>query len=415
MRGMRHPGSCRPVFSPAGRTPARPDALLPILLLTCACAATGPALPEPVRALPEPRRFSGAEPFDEQARLDLTNVSRLIHEARFKEATPIVDQLCADVSHPDNHPRFVVMQGAFQLKGLLAYQSGDLAGGDFWLGRGYQVRGEMWGGSWQDATERLILDQLHYAMDWPAARRSDLYLWTAALFDQLGLPEQELIYARLAAESDTSSTRKAYALADVLLRSDRVEESLPWFRAAIERGEPEAEVLSDFGVALSAAGRDAEAREVLERAVALAPGDFDARVNLVIACYLGEDLAAAEAVYRTAWARFRPQRRRLRTTALYFLIDGGRDLEAWRQARAAGRDYLLTRPQTTALWAVTLEISGHHEEAVETVRGLLAREPLASERDHVSGRWFLRRRLLDLYTALLAEAERGPTGERSDR
>jgi hypothetical protein len=30
-------------------------------------------------------------------------------------------------------------------------------------------------------------------------------------------------------------------------------------------------------------------------------------------------------------------------------------------------------------------------------------------------RWFLRRRLLALYTALLAEAARGPTGEGSDR
>jgi tetratricopeptide (TPR) repeat protein len=405
MRGMRR----RPNHPP-GRPPSWTALLLTILLLASACAATGRTLPEPVRALPEPRRFSGPEPFDEQARLDLSRATRLIHEARFEEATPIIDQLCADVAHADNHPRFVVMQGAFQLKSLLAYLSGDPAGGAYWLTQGYQVHGVMWGASWEDATERLILDQLHYAMDWPAARRSDLYLWTTALFDQLGQPEQELVYARLAAESDTSSARKAYVLANALLRCDRPQESLPWFRSAVEHGLPEAEVLSDYGVALSAAGRDVEARGVLERAVALEPDDFNAAINLVIACYLGEDLAAAEAVYQAAWKHFRSQRRLLRTASLYFLIDGGRDDEAWRNARAAGREYLLSRPHSTALWVLALEVAGRHPEAVDTLRRLVEREPVARDLDHVSGRWFLRRRLLKLYTALLAEVAPGGSG-----
>jgi tetratricopeptide (TPR) repeat protein len=422
MRGMRHRESHRPALAPIGRSHVRP-ALLPLLfLLACACAAVAPALPEPFRALPEPfralpepRRFAGPEPFDEQARLDLGNAARLIHEARFEEATPIIDQLCADVSHPDNHPRFVVMQGAFQLKGLLAYLSGDPKGGDFWLGQGYRLREVMWGASWQDATESLILDELHYAERWPAARRSDLYLWAAVLFDQLAQPEQELLYARMAAAVDTTSVRKASALAAALFRSDRIEESLSWFERAVAAGTPEAEVLRDYGVALNVAGRDAEARGVLEKAVALDPGDLDARLNLVIACYLGSDLAAAEAVYRQAWDRFRMQRRRLQAVSLYFLIDGGRDREAWRQARAAGRDLLLSLPQTTSLWAVALETNGRQAEAVAAVRELLAREPRGRDPDYVSRRWFLRRRVLALYTALLAEAERGPAGERSVR
>ncbi len=415
MRGMRFRHRPRPVLTPAGQPTGRPVLLLAALLLATACATSGRTLPEPVRVLPEPRRFSGPEPFDEQARLDLSSATRLIHETRLEEAGPILDQLCADVARADNHPRFVVMQGVFQLKGLLAYLSGDHVTGDFWLAQGYQIRGVMWWASWEDATERLILDQLHYAMDWPAGRRSDLYLWTAALFDQLEQPEQELTYARLAAESDTSSARKAYVLARALLRSDRIEESIPWFRAAVEREPREAEMLSDYGVALSVAGREMEARGVLEQVVMLAPEDFNARFNLVIACYLGGDLVAAEAAYREAWQRIRPQQRLLRVASLYFLIDGGRDQEAWRQARAAGQAHLLGKPHTTALWAVALEVSGRHEEAVDNVRRLLVREPLARDLAWVSGRWFLRRRILDLYTALLAEAGRGPDTRGNNR
>jgi len=383
--------------------------LLSLLLAGCA-AATG-TLPGPVRELPPPRRFKSAKTFDRQARLELSEGVGYLHGGALEQAVPIFAQLCADVTIPRNQAHYSIMQGTFQLKALTDLARDRLVEGRFWLEQGSKVRGIMWGRSWEIASENLVQDIIRFLEQWPPETHAGCYHWASLIYGQIGEGAMEVAFARRAVTADLTSADLQYQLANALLRHDRAEESLPWFKRAADQPSPDPRMLSDFGSALCVTGQEDEAARVLERAVAADPKVFEAHLNLMIAYYLQGDLKGAEEVYREARNRFGDRRDLLEAGALYFLLDGDRDEEAWRTARGAGRELMAAYPWASALWALAQATAGRSEEARATVQELVTRIPSAGDTAWVRDHWFLRRRLLTLYESLLSSPPPRLTGD----
>jgi tetratricopeptide (TPR) repeat protein len=123
----------------------------------------------------------------------------------------------------------------------------------------------------------------------------------AACFRRLDLdPKAEVEYLSRAMLLDPSSDLRLFLLGEAQRRSGRGEDAVASFRRFLERHPGDVNALSNLGALLLQADRNADALEVLQKVVALAPRHLQGWINLATAFCKLNRLDESEDAYRRA-------------------------------------------------------------------------------------------------------------------
>jgi tetratricopeptide (TPR) repeat protein len=236
---------------------------------------------------------------------------------------------------------------------------GPLAGWCWFLGTLVPVLGLVRNGLWPAMADRFAY--------FPLAGALVAAVWAAAALVQGSRR------ARLAAAA-------ALALALVALAVRTRAQAAVWrstaslFGNAVEVTPPSRFVWANYGAALQAEGRAAEARAWWERMVRVLPEAPDGHLNLGVALHEAGDLAGAEAAYRAALAR---DPRNAHATYDLALLDKGRgDLAGALAGFTRARDLGLRSGQVLRQIGGTAAALGRGAEAEDAYAEALRADPL---------------------------------------
>lgn len=193
--------------------------------------------------------------------------------------------------------------------------------------------------------------------------------------------DSERLWSRILSRNPESSLAHT-ALANVLIKDDRVDEAIEHYRRVVVLDPESTEGDNNLGVALARRGRFAEAVEHYQRALAIRPTHYEAHNNLGVALAQLGDLGGAIEQYRQALA-IKPDFADAHTNWGNALVR----LRRLDEAIAQYQESLQLRPDhadTHLNWGVALAQQGKLSEAIEHFRQALVIQP-----DHAEAQQYL--------------------------